>query len=133
MTCGVLLLLNILARRGIIVCKINGSFSRSSLSFLRFIYFEFFFMIWKWCLKLLVHILMCLSCMWEKPSLLEIQSVFLNKLWGGRAYYIQIVFMLCGIYWWATTFLLFFYSLLVLKLVSLLACKSVKHLAIGVC
>lgn len=39
-----LLLLNILARRGIVLCKISGSFSMSSFGFLCFIYFEMLFL-----------------------------------------------------------------------------------------
>lgn len=38
-----LLLINILAGRGRVVCKINGSFGMSSLGFLCFIYLEIFF------------------------------------------------------------------------------------------
>lgn len=38
----VLLLINISARRGIVVCKINGSVSMSNLGFPCFIYFEVF-------------------------------------------------------------------------------------------
>lgn len=53
-----------------------------------------------------VSILICLSCIWERSSLLEIQSVFLNELWVRRAYYIRIIFMLCGI------FLIFFLNYL---------------------
>lgn len=104
-----MLLLNILARRGIVIRRLNGSFRMSSFLFPYFHLFCNAFHRYEAKAVFEVSSLYCkmLKLHWERSNLSEIQS-FLNELQEGKMYYIQILFMLCGVYQWATTFLVFF-------------------------
>lgn len=92
-----------------VIRRLNGSFRTSSSLFPCFVCFAMLFtdMRLKRCLKFPLHIVKCLSCTWERSNLSEIQSLFLNELRDRKTHYIGILFMLCGVYQWATTFLVF--------------------------